>query len=673
MIDIELTKFQNFLYYYLVIVSIFSLYIAGTSFVSIVFIEIIYQFFGLFVSIYGSIYSSNLYLIQVLDKFLWSIYSFGFVFFILMIIFKLYKGFFKTITDFSSRFNIENKKKFSKAFTSNKYTVQLLVHFLFFFSGTAFFWLIIELIQYKYFSFSPFLFYYSILILIPPIIEIWKNCLNILIYQFKSNSNISNELISPYFQLTYENNTEDSIFFLFHQFLDPAKLLDFTSIYDYLKILKSKQNKITKFQIFLIFSLILSLLLKIYQYFFLNNDNNSLYFISNSFFSIFSSIFFYILISPILLIFNFEISFNLYFNEEEIDENNNESFTFLIKAVPFLYIILATLFLILAIIWGWFWIPPSEVFYSKPINNFIDKSNYQNEAIPTQLCSMKTNGIPIIQLSALPSLLYFFNSGKDFSKPQTFNQLNNIKSIFQLSFGNYYGDVSFNYTTLTPWGIQVIIPVDDQISIKKNLKIHIFGGYRTPFDWAMFSELFIQKTISTLIEGLIPGYKIASTTLRTFLLNAQTYLHYVSSSTSTASIIAENHYDFFKNNLPDIIVGQGIGGYFAKYIASRGGMKIPSFSFDSLKFFGSLNLGTSKNISSDSIVNIFSNGIFSELEDQLNLNFKRPGPSFILKEPDSFFSFCSIVAQCSISKEYHSFCLQTCDEFERLLLQYERV
>ena len=391
----------------------------------------------------------------------------------------------------------------------------------------------------------------------------------------------------------------------------------------------------------------------------------------------------YIFLYPILVVFHFGNSIeslsSIQIIKKEKNENDSpnlenqyETLTSSFNVLPILYIFLTICFLTLAFFWGFIWQSPTKLYYYQEIKEFLNPNNYSNIPIPSQFCSMNSKNLSITQLYALPSLMYHFNRARSFNSPLNQNQLNNIKTTFKLIFGEKSSGITFNYSTLTEWGIQINMPLEIPINNKKYLTIQIYSGYRSPFDWAMFIELFVQQLFSDIFEGIIPGYSIAANILENFLINLQILIHSFSESSSTASKIAQYQYYLFEKNPADVIVGQGIGGYFAKYVSAQGGMTVPSFSFDSLRFFGSLSQGAYSTTVSDSIVNVYSSGLYSQNEDQLNLNFKRQGPINFWTTPNSFFAFCNTVAQCSESMIYHSFCMQTNNEFYYLLEEYSR-
>jgi len=673
----------NLLYHYLVIVSIFSLYIAGTIFVSIVLIEIIFKFFAVFINLYAMIYSSGYYVLSLFENLFWIIYSFGGVVFLMIIILKLYKGFFKTITAISSRFSIEKKLEFYYVFSSPNSRTRVLIGLICLISGTGVFWIFVELINFNLFAYSPFFFFYSILIMIPPLFKVWVQCFQIVVHRRRD------DIKSPDASQVLESDgsRDEGILYILKQFLDPAGLLDFVNIYEFLDNEIRLWNGFTIYHKTVIFCYIFGAALQAYSIYI---GNSLLYnfpynapFTHSKLFQ-FIPMMIYFLLLPVLLVFHFGNAFRKINPKEEehntnskIDNEHDDSIQNIaleasLKYVPLFYLLLTICFFGLAFMWGVLWVSPNDTYANKEIVTFHNSANYTYDPIPSQFCSMTTNSLSITQISAIPSLMYFLNNGKSYSTPISVLQSINLKETLRIIFPDNSGDVIVNLSSLTEWGVQIIVPIDDPTTTKDHVTIQVYSSYRTPFDWAMFTELFVQRMFSKLIESLIPGYSLASSALDTFLINTRSYLSYLTETSSTAAKIALQLYFLSETNKPDIIVGQGLGGYFAKYVAAKGGMKTPSFAFDSIHMFGTLNSAETKNISSDSIVNVYSNGLFSEYEDLLNLNFLRPGPKFFWDAPDSFFSFCSTVAQCATNKNCHSHCLQTCSDFNLLLEKYGR-
>jgi len=669
------------LYTYLVIVAIFSLYVAGTTFVSIVLIEIVYQLFGVFVNLYGFLYASDYFLLVFLQQLCWIFYSYGISVILMIIMIKLYNGFFTTITNFSEKFSYEKKKEFMEIYCSENANGKIVLKLVILLSNTGFFWVLVELIKGKPLSLSPFVFYYSFLIITPHLIEIWMRCINMVFSSEPINRNKDTKLKI--------DESEKGSLFLIKNFLDPAQLLDFSGVHTFLSHEESKERRISFFHFFIVILILLSFMVKGYQVFFYFDSHSSQNIFefkgTNKIFQMLPSIF-YFLLSPILIVFHFGHSWRVFIvsslaqtkNKEEQDSNlklqrykDYGTLSLAFKAIPILYLLLSLSFLCLAAVIGWVWQSPNKKYLGNYVDNIYNTNNYSNTPLPSQFCSMNSKGLDILEISSLPSLLYFYPRGKNYMESLTQSQKNNIKVFLRMVFKDKSGDILFNRSSLTQWGINVQIPINDIQSQKRSVTVRVYCGYRSPFDWAMYTELFIQKSFSAFFESIIPGYSMALGFLKDFLFNVQDLIHSFSDLTSTASKIANIEYLSYLNNPVDLIVGQGIGGYFSKYISAKSGMKTPAFAFDSLPFFGSL-IDDMKNTTSDSIVNVFSTGLFGETEEQLNMNFQRVGPSTSWTAPSSLFSFCNTVAQCSHSKEYHSFCYNEVEDFNYLLEQYQR-
>ena len=346
-----------------------------------------------------------------------------------------------------------------------------------------------------------------------------------------------------------------------------------------------------------------------------------------------------------------------------------------IMFLPIIYSILLSLFGVLLLIWGYFWTSPSLIYSSKQISFFKNKKPVTNIYNNSQFCKFSSGPFNIIQLSALPVLLNFFHRGYQYLEPLNDIQKSNIKIFLKYLFEDNAYKFFIDFSSLSQWNLIISLPYENPIS--KNLtefKILVFGSYRTPFDWVMFVELFIQKHFTLLVQSLIPGYSIVTQSLKV-ISNIFTSILFTASGTSSyTETIAELLYKKY-SKIPkvDLMVGHGIGGYFAKYFSLKESGLLPSISFESMGVVGSeiSKIKPSKKIN-PLITNIHNYGLFSSSEPFLDHNYKRLGRKTSIKADDAFTSFCSTIAQCSSNNYFDSLCLENGKDYLYLLESYGR-
>jgi len=680
-------KTHNKTFMYLILSSIIALYISGTTFVSIVLIDVVFQLFGLFVQIFGIFYSSDAYILGVVEQLLWIIYSFGLIVFLFLIILKLYSGFFNTIKDRKQLINDEKISTFNDLMNSENPKIKLIVGILVFLSVSGIFWIFAEIIMDNKFSYSPSVFYYSIILIIPYFLDILRKCYRY-VYGNNDEENNKSEELDSYSEKksettiqeedecfpSYQNMNQDTKFIV-KNFMDPAGLMDFSDVHGFLDTVKYQAGK-SGYKYVIILSIIGAIVCKAILLrlgdFQLTTDFINDKGVVESLFRLIPNLLF-VLISPLLIAFNPGHSYDLIFNSEK-KKSPLRKFSLLktvFLGVPVMYFILGIFLMGLSIIWGIFWTSPTKIYRVKELRFINSNVHYNNPPIASQFCSMTSNGLDIVQLSSLPILMNFVNRGRDVKKPLNQIQKNNMKIALQYIFNERAGEVIINESSITQWGLQIIVPTIISNNIK-NITIQVYGGYRSPFDWAMFTEIFVQRFFSNIVENIVPFYQIALNLLKSFLMQTRETLNSLSGISSTASEAAISLYQFYHSRPADLIVGQGIGGYFAKYISARSGFKSTTFSFDSVNFFGSLNDSNQKDNSADSIVNVYTEGLYGNIESQLNMNYNRPSPGRFLIAPDAFYAMCNTAAQCSSTKSFHALCMQTTQDYQDILNVYSR-
>jgi len=340
------------------------------------------------------------------------------------------------------------------------------------------------------------------------------------------------------------------------------------------------------------------------------------------------------------------------------------------------YIISFVLVFILLFVWGILWTSPY-----KPIKN--EKLYYSNSNLTIKakshdstFCQLKANNLDIIQLSGLPTLMYTFNRGINYNESISKIQKHNQKILLQYLFGDLSRSIYFNMSTITPWSVQVVIPQINK-SHGSDIVVQIYGGYRTPFDWALFSEIFVIKYMTFVFNAAIMFFNIFETifgfTYKFFIFfwkivfNVGTYSEYV------MSVLETQYSNSMKANF---IVGQGIGGFFAKSIWTKldRNSKEIVFAFESnqlveLSYDWFLNYQKSKTL----VNNIYSNTIFSNFEPAFDHNFKRKGRSSNIKADEAFTTFCSTVAFCAKSTLYDPLCNELGKDYDDQIYEAQRV
>jgi len=350
-----------------------------------------------------------------------------------------------------------------------------------------------------------------------------------------------------------------------------------------------------------------------------------------------------------------------------------------IKYVIWIYIILTCVIITLLSVWGLVWQTPNKavesdtLFYS--FTNASVKSPFQESA----LCKLKGGNLNIVQLSALPTLMYCMNRGKQINLEMNDFQKKNLKVLQQYIFGDYASRIRVNYSTLTPWGVQIIVPQENKTN-NSDIVFQIYGGYRTPLDWALFLELFTSKYLSLVFNSAIRFFDIITSMFGSFyqyILGFGNGVFLIQPYTEDISNILRRNY--INSRRADVIVGQGIGGMFAKLIWER--IEPPqteiAFSFESLKITRFLNieaLFSSENISKSKplINNVFTNTMYSEYEPLVDNNFKRKGRDSAIKADEAFTTFCSTAAICADTSLFDPLCFEVGKDYLEQTTDAER-
>jgi len=351
------------------------------------------------------------------------------------------------------------------------------------------------------------------------------------------------------------------------------------------------------------------------------------------------------------------------------DDNQKKtlSIDLIIWGLFILYIISFLIISALLFIWGVMWTSPI-----KPVRNEDLYFSYSNVKVVagsqnSALCRLNSSDLDIVQLSGLPTLMYTLNRGWDYLLDISYTQKRNQKILLQYLFGDLSNSIFINRTTLTPWSVQIVIP-----QVKKpnssDIVVQIYSGYRTPFDWSLFTENFVIKYLSLLFNDAIRFFNILTSVFsypRLVFLKYANKIFYI--ETYTESILNHLYKEYSESKKADIIVGQGIGGLFAKSIWSKLSNNSTEivFAFESTKIVGLLpSFGTNNTKSKTLVNNIYSNSIYSEFEPEFDHNFKRRGRSSSFKADEAFTSFCSTAAFCAKTSLYDPLCNEVGKDYD---------
>ena len=644
--------FYTFSYYVYLVFSVLTLYISGTLFITIALADILYQLLGVLSSFLAFWYSEYHYFFDFISKLTWMIYSFGtnVLTFHLMIFFFL--KFFQTLKGIVTITNDESKKLFWKDFNLNSKSKLFFYITTFLIVGSVFL-MIYEIIFYGSLQLS-FIGFLNGLIMMSVVylfagLYLWRI--------FKSNDFDNNEIQEGvnYIKLNSEN----------FSVMDPLKFLPLINSLKLVSVTQIKNDKVKYSNLVIFLIIITSLLCKgSFLYF-----DQLLGFSKIGFFSIISFILTLlasILLFPINSQINILLSFKILLSDNNTECNQEQVkkwFDILdirktISLLPMIYGFLLFVFGLVSLIWGIFWTNPTKIYKVDKIDYSWSNKKVNSSHMNSQFCKLGSGPLSILQISALPSILNFFNRGHEYLEDLNQIQKHNLKILLQYIFGTKAHTVILNKTTLTQWGIQIIIPYyDNNLEINKNYTVQIFGGYRSRFDWVMFFELFVQKLFSAIVKSLIPGFQVITQTYKYISSIFQLYFHLMTSASAYSDKITEilrqnylNH-----NNQVDLIVGQGIGGYFSKTLYFSINQRPQVFSFESIGLINSKYFDLNE-IAPPSITNVFTNSMYSNYETLLDLNYKRLGRKSTILSEESFTSFCATVAQCAQTDFYDSLC-----------------
>lgn len=365
---------------------------------------------------------------------------------------------------------------------------------------------------------------------------------------------------------------------------------------------------------------------------------------------------------------------------------------FMFYASLALYILIFILLITLSV-WILIWERPEEKYRYK----FYTKSSLLQAKwtiLPSTAttCNIDIKGMTFSQLSALPILSYFTD---DDPKYRDINE-HNRKVILGMAFSSLKDRKVTEYH-------------DDELSDGLHIrdkKLHIFviHGLRSPLDWILFFEQFIQDKFSAIINTFIPFFSTVSSFFRVPLIYANQVFteatgckflsvekaHRIEQQIITNSIPKSRSWPTYTN----VAVGHFTGGYFAKYLGSfNQGMNkdatrklfylfpqklsqrpnITAVGFDSLPFHAfQLAINQTFNKRYGMTVNVHSNTFFGHPEELTLNNFQRNGYDTLF--PDAVESFCQSVAMCSNTRFEIDFCWTILGEerWTKLLGSYGR-
>ena len=342
---------------------------------------------------------------------------------------------------------------------------------------------------------------------------------------------------------------------------------------------------------------------------------------------------------------------------------------------PVLFVIIIVLAIIVSVSMAWGWTSPVRPISEGKIYYYHSNLSVKHKDTKSQLCRLSSGPLNIIQISALPSLLYFFPSGRGYKNEPNDIQKRNLKIMLQYLFEEKASQITFDKNSLSPWGIRISIPYLEN-NQKKNYNVQIYGGSKLVLDWVMTIELFIQKYFTSLIEQLVPLYNTVSKAFLFITSGFELFYFFLTNSIAYSNLFSTLIFEKYQKQT-DLMVGQGIGGFYAKSIWKKIPEKPFVFTFESLPTFSTLNLDSSLNLNYSSqipdvvsIVNIHTNSFYSGHEPDINENFQRIGRKNILKTEEAFTSFCSTVAQCAKTNIYDGLCYIIDPDFNFFVEKY---
>jgi len=184
----------------------------------------------------------------------------------------------------------------------------------------------------------------------------------------------------------------------------------------------------------------------------------------------------------------------------------------------------------------------------------------------------------------------------------------------------------------------------------------------------MILEISIESWIYTILSSMFPFITmIQSTIIRSlnivFLLLQK--IGFGFTAYSMANLVDQDFHN------ATMMVGQGLGGFFAQNILKNRNLSIHTFTFDSIQYpLDGVNSSIKYNVQ-----NYYQKGIHINSDDSIVHNIRHPSHSSIISYPAAYESFCNIVSQCSDDSRIHDYCYFLVGEkkYSEYLSTYARV
>ena len=642
--EIDVGFSDYFFYVTNLIVSILSLYFSGVVYVSLLFPDVIFGFLNIASSGLGLWYSDDAFIFDLIFQLCWLVFSFG----IHVFSYHLFGLFFSELLSTTKGiFNLFTRKAINN-FSQERKQGSVTIHLTAFISIITVALFLIEII-----------FRGNLEVSVIALFTCFFYTGSLYTYARKIfRAVLDGKTIVP-------NNNDVQIRDGFDLF-DPINSRTTIKLTEEILFNQHDVRNHTSMHSFINFTIFLGIISRYLSIFFRYSNSNE-YFFQIFYLVIYSIVLIYL--SPLMK----ALHIGIIFKKDTSYHEGNLPFRSGFDLIPKIYLGIFTIFFILFLIWGIFWTSPTKIYSTSEIRYLFQKVNESILPFSSQFCQMKYDSLDIIQISSLPSLMYFLNRARQYNDPLNEIQLNNLKSFNQYIFGGMAREIILDLDTLTQWGIQIKIPFESSKNLSKPYTIvQVYGGYRSPYDWCMFTELIIQRSFTNLIENLIPGFQIAFKSASTILGVIRQYYYSITGATSHAEKTAFQLINSRRTYQPDLIVGQGIGGYFAKVYSKHLTTSHQVFAFESVGVTGtalSTSLSDGKDAAS-SVTNIFTDTFYSNLEPELDLNYRRKGRESVWKADEAFSSFCISVAQCATSNKFDELCNVVGRDFKEIQEYY---
>lgn len=670
-----------------VVCSVILVYIGSVFMTYCILSDIIFQVTHLFVNLtvlFEKGQNTQINQLKLVQQVCWVLYSFAIIAMILLIIWKQFTSFFKTMWDSLGTEQVLAKigSIMDKEGVNKKAVIGMLVAFAVYFVAMVVSFIIEYLANNGNIYFTSFfiaLFFVPVVYgILKVIFEAWR--IAILILRGK------------YSKYTFKPTDPFPNFPFPTDLLDPAKLRDQNEILNFMRddrtnVYVRDGNRGKKLLGYIhIIALLIGTGIRIY---FMMNDKDT---------SILGVIMvvFYLYSAPVMLFCNFfstflpkeafegepkESSIQSLDSRPLLSEDNKSEIDFdkgdlqimfyvvnIIYVVIFLCLIVLSIFILV-------WERPEEKygfkFYTK---SSLMRANWTLATSSATTCSIDIKGITFSQFSALPMLTYFSDNSDDQEMVE-----HNRKVILGMALATFKERkaTEVDYESLT-----------DGIHIRDN-KLHVFviNGLRNALDWVLLFEQFIQQWYFLALRSMIPFYNIVYNIFRVSLIAANKYFTKMTfCSFLTLEKAQRIREQILTNAIPkkdkwfsytNVAVGHLTGGYFAKYLGSWVFPKAPRITgigFDSLTFQGTaLEIEQTYKDDFGMTVNVFAKGsIYSSTEERTKNNFERNKYASMLP-PDAVQSFCHSVAMCSNTRFEIDFCSTILgDEFTEIMESYDR-